>query len=62
MKFDFQTFANNIMQGAAMGAQLYDQRQEQGKSLHQSDYIHLGIMALGAILSSFSKQPTNAAQ
>jgi len=52
-KFNFDTFLTNFGKAATSAAQNYEAKQAAGQSLHQVDYINMGISAAFAILSAF---------
>lgn len=56
MKFNFDKFMQNLGQVATASAQAYDAKQQEGKSLHQVDYIHMGIGLFGAVLAAFDSK------
>ncbi len=50
--FNFGTFMQNFGQVAATSAQIVDAKAQDNKSLHASDWMHIGIMGVMAILSA----------
>ena len=57
MAFNFNAFLQNFGQVASQTVQTYEQKQEKGQSLHQADYINMGIATVFAALAAIQTEP-----
>ena len=51
-KFNFDSFLSNFGKVASNTVSTYEAKQAEGKSLHQADYVNLGVGVLFAALAA----------